>query len=135
MGNDDISKTLLKGDVGIGTNEPDAKLSVNGKIHTKEVKVDLEDWSDFVFEEDYALPTLKEVAQHISEKGHLKDIPSGEEVLEHGILLGEMNAKLLQKIEELTLYTLEQEQKIEQAAQKNRTLEARLAKLEALLLQ
>lgn len=95
------------GRVGIGTVTPDSKLAVNGVIHSKEVKVDLNGWSDFVFEKAYPLPTLKEVEQHIKEKGHLKDIPSAREVEEHGIFLGEMDAKLLQKIEELTLYIIE----------------------------
>lgn len=58
------------------------------------------------------LPTLEEVENHIKEKGHLKDIPSAKEVEKNGIYLGEMDSKLLQKIEELTLYTIEQEKKI-----------------------
>ena len=94
------------GNVGINTTTPDAKLAVNGVVHSKEVKVDLTGWSDFVFEEDYPLPTLEEVEQHIKEKGHLKDIPSAKEVKDRGILLGEMDAKLLRKIEELTLYMI-----------------------------
>ncbi|UGU18116.1 hypothetical protein LS482_09575 [Sinomicrobium kalidii] len=100
------------GNAGIGTTSPDAKLAVNGVIHSKEVKVDLNGWSDFVFKEDYNLPTLEEVEQHIKEKGHLKDIPNTKEVKENGIHLGEMDAKLLQKIEELMLYTIEQEKRI-----------------------
>src|SRR5690606_21701619 len=101
------------GNVGIGTISPDEKLSVNGNIHTKEVRVDLTGWSDFIFDNDYKLPTLEEVEKHIKEKGHLQNIPSAEEVEEKGILLGDMNAKLLQKIEELTLYTIDQEKKLE----------------------
>jgi hypothetical protein len=107
-------KMVIKsnGNVGIGITNPGSKLSVNGKIHTKEVKVDLIGWSDFVFQTNYNLPTLLEVENHIKEKGHLKDIPSAKEVANSGILLGEMNAKLLQKIEELTLYTIQQEKEI-----------------------
>jgi hypothetical protein len=69
-------------------------------------------WPDYVFDKRYNLPPLSEVEQHIKEKGHLKDIPSAEEVSQNGILLGEMNAKLLQKIEELTLYIIDQEARI-----------------------
>lgn len=101
------------GNVGIGTVSPDSKLAVNGTIHTKEVKVDLTGWSDFVFEKDYDLPTLSELERFILKNKHLPEIPSEVEVMANGILLGEMNAKLLQKIEELTLYLIEQDKKIE----------------------
>ncbi len=128
--------------VGIGTTTPDEKLAVNGKIHAKEVRVDLTGWSDFVFEKKYKLPTLEEVEQHIKEKGHLQNIPPATEAIENGILLGDMNAKLLQKIEELTLYAIDQEKKIEtqenQLKQQeviNHELEERLLKLEQTLLK
>ena len=99
------------GNVGIGSTNPQNKLDVNGTIHSKEVKVDMLGWSDFVFKKEYNLPTLQEVEKHIAENGHLENIPNEEEVLKNGINLGEMNAKLLQKIEELTLYVIEQEKK------------------------
>lgn len=100
--------------VGIGSiPEEGWKLSVNGKIRAKEVKVET-GWSDFVFEEDYILPTLSEVEAHINQKGHLKDIPSAKEVAEHGINIGEIQSRLLQKIEELTLYIIQQKKQLEQ---------------------
>ena len=73
--------------------------------------MDMNGWSDFVFKKEYNLPTLQEVEKHINEKGHLENIPSEEEVLKKGINLGEINSKLLQKIEELTLYLIQQEKK------------------------
>lgn len=108
------------GNVGIGTKSPDARLAVNGTIHSKEVKVDLNGWSDFVFKKEYNLPTLQEVEKHINEKGHLENIPNEEEVLKNGINLGEMNTKLLQKIEELTLYVIEQNKRIEKLEQEKK---------------
>jgi len=101
------------GNVGIGTINPKNKLDVNGTIHSQEVKVDMNGWSDFVFKKEYNLPTLEEVEKHIADKGHLENIPNEEEVLKNGINLGEMNAKLLQKIEEMTLYMIEMKKEIE----------------------
>ncbi|WP_264536595.1 hypothetical protein [Flavobacterium sp. N1736] len=118
------------GNVGIGTKSPDAKLAVNGTIHSKEVKVDMIGWSDFVFKKEYNLLTLDEVEKHINEKGHLENIPSEKEVLENGINLGEMNAKLLQKIEELTLYIIGQEKR-----NNNQSLEIEQSKKEIELLK
>lgn len=110
------------GSIGIGTmsfvdGNDTYKLSVDGKVRAHAIKV-YTDWADYVFEDDYDLPTLDEVEQHIKEKGHLKDIPSAEEVEENGIELGEMNKLLLQKIEELTLYTIELKKEIEELKSK-----------------
>ncbi|MNQ28454.1 hypothetical protein D3C85_417470 [compost metagenome] len=105
--------SIMQDRVGIGTNTPDSALAVNGTIHSKEVKVDVTGWPDYVFKKEYDLPTLEEVEKHINEKGYLKNIPSEEEALKNGISLGEMNAKLLQKIEELTLYIIEQKKDID----------------------
>jgi hypothetical protein len=97
------------GNVGIGTTVPDAKLAVNGTIHTKEVRVDLTGWSDYVFKKDYKLLTLDEVRDYIGQYGHLPDMPSEKEVLANGLNLGEINKVLTKKVEELTLYLIEQD--------------------------
>lgn len=102
------------GNVGIGTNTPDSKLAVNGTVHAKEVKVDLTGWPDYVFSKEYPLQPLNEVKQFINQNGHLPEIPSAEEVETAGLHLGQMNALLLKKIEELTLHIIRQQEEIEQ---------------------
>ncbi len=101
--------------VGIGTDTPDSKLTVNGTIHTKEVKVDLNGFPapDFVFDEDYNLSALEETEKYIEANKHLPEIPSANEMEANGINLKELNLKLLQKVEELTLYLIEQSKDIE----------------------
>ncbi|MGX1931317.1 hypothetical protein [Flagellimonas sp. 2504JD4-2] len=102
------------GKVGIGTENPDSKLTVKGNIHAEEIKVDLSvPGPDYVFKEDYDLKSLEEVQNYIKKHGHLPNIPSAQEMEANGIELGEMNMRLLEKIEELVLYTLEQEKRIE----------------------
>ncbi|WP_430906535.1 hypothetical protein [Maribacter sp. 2-571] len=122
--------TYQQGNVGIGTADPGAdwKLAVNGKIRAKEIKVET-DWADYVFEKDYPLPTLAEVEAHIAQKGHLINIPSAAEVEANGVELGEMNKLLLEKIEELTLYLLELNKKIETKDSKVEQLELQLKAL------
>ena len=106
------------GNVSIGSTDFGShKLAVEGSIGAREIKVEASGWSDFVFYDNYELPTLVEVENHIKEKGHLNDIPSEAEVIENGINLGEMNAKLLQKVEELTLYLIEQNKQLMKANQ------------------
>ncbi|NAS32831.1 hypothetical protein GTQ40_17770 [Flavobacteriaceae bacterium R38] len=118
------------GNVGIGTDNPGTwKLAVNGKIRAKEIKVET-DWADYVFLKDYKLPSLQEVEKHIKEKGHLINIPSAKEVENNGVELGEINKLLLEKIEELTLYTIQQERKLIKQEERNKKLEARLIALE-----
>ncbi|MNR54620.1 hypothetical protein D3C85_1748410 [compost metagenome] len=79
------------------------------------------------------MPTLEEVEKQINEKGHLENIPSEKEVVENGLNLGEMNAKLLQKIEELTLYNIQQSKEIQVLKKENKSVSERLAKIEQLL--
>ncbi|MEQ8580620.1 MAG: hypothetical protein RIC30_21735 [Marinoscillum sp.] len=100
---------LDNGGVGIGTETVPTNyhLAVAGKAIMEEVKVEASPWPDYVFNEDYNLPSLQETSEFIKVNKHLPGIPSAAEVAENGILLGEMNAKLLEKIEELTLYQIE----------------------------
>ncbi len=89
------------------------KLSVNGAIRAKEVVIETT-WSDFVFHKNYKLPTLDEVENYIHEHGHLPEIPSAEEVEKNGGNLGELLKLQMQKIEELTLYLIDQNKKMQQ---------------------
>jgi hypothetical protein len=126
-----------EGCLGIGTINPLATLHVNGSvvigddldtptgyllyvdegILTEKIKVAVHgtnNWMDHVFEDDYDLPSLPEVEKFIEDNGHLPGIPSADEVVEEGVDLLEMNAKLLQKVEELTLYIIEQQKQIDE---------------------
>ncbi len=102
----------------------DYRLVVGGKVLAEEVRIKLiKDWADYVFQPDYRLATLPEVATYIRDHQHLPDMPSAAEVSVTGVSLGEMQAKLLRKIEELTLHAIEQHQTIA-------ALHARLQQLE-----
>ena len=107
--------------IGGGT-QGSRHLSVNGSICAKEIKVET-DWADYVFDSDYKLRSLSEVKQHIAENKHLPGIPTEAEVTETGMNLGEMQVKLLQKIEELTLYVIRQQEMIEKLNGKIEKLE------------
>ncbi|MBB5647112.1 hypothetical protein [Pedobacter cryoconitis] len=109
----DAKLTILSnGNVGVSVTNPQNMLDVNGVIHSREVKVDLNGWSDYVFKPSYRLPTLKEVQTYIEKNQHLPDMPSEQEVLENGLNLGEMSKLQMKKIEELTLYLIEQNRQI-----------------------
>lgn len=99
--------------VGIGVDNPTYKLTVNGAIGARSVKVSQEAWADYVFHPDYNLPKLPVVEQFIKENKHLPGIPSEKEVLEKGIDLGEINKLYLQKIEELTLYVIDLQKQVD----------------------
>jgi len=100
------------GNVGIGTtNAGSYKLAVNGTIRAKEIIVE-SDWSDFVFEDDYRLMPLEKLEKHIKEEKSLPGIPKEKEVVKNGVNLGEMQAKLLEKVEELTLYVINQDKEL-----------------------
>jgi len=124
------SAAYFDGNVGIGTPIPgDYKLAVKGKIRAEEIKVET-GWSDFVFSPTYNLKSLTEVEQYIKTNKHLPDIPSAAEVEENGINLGEMDSKLLQKIEELTLYLIEMDKENENQAKLIERLNEKIEKLE-----
>jgi hypothetical protein len=113
-------KAIQNGNVGIGTTNPTSKLTVAGNINSREVKVSVDAGADFVFEKDYTLPSLQEVEKFVTENKHLPEIASAKEMQKEGINLSEMNIKLLQKIEELTLYVIEQNKRIELLEKKNK---------------
>jgi hypothetical protein len=129
---------LSNGKVGIGTMNPcgnpfaplNCKLSVAGAIQAKDVVVNT-NWSDDVFESSYRLLPLTEVATYIQAHHHLPDIPSGTEVKEKGVNLGEMQSKLLAKVEELTLHMIQADERNKRLEQQNRELQERIARLEA----
>nr|WP_321485473.1 LamG-like jellyroll fold domain-containing protein [uncultured Draconibacterium sp.] len=101
------------GNVGIGTSSPDEKLTVNGTIHSEEVIVDLSiPAPDYVFDKEYGVMTISELKTFLEENSHLPEFPSASEMEENGINLSEINMSLLKRIEELTLYILDQEKRI-----------------------
>lgn len=100
------------GDVGIGTENPQTKLDVRGAISATEVKVQILTGADHVFNQDYNLKPLSEVETFVKENKHLPEIPSEKQMQEEGLSLNEFQIKLLQKIEELTLYTINQEKRL-----------------------
>jgi hypothetical protein len=109
------TKLHIGGNVMIGSGNPASgyMLSVNGKVISEEVRVELDgDWPDYVFDKTYNLSSLQELEKFIRTKKHLPNIPAASQVVKEGFDLGDMNRRLLEKIEELTLYIIEQEKKL-----------------------
>ena len=127
--------TTLEGNVSVGTNSNFTcsyngdvtantltvgngfACDANGYVKAKEIKVTLTDWPDFVFEDGFKRLSIPETEQYIKANGHLPDMPSAQEVEENGVSLGEINAKLLQKIEELTLHIIDLQKQIDELKQ------------------
>jgi hypothetical protein len=119
------------GNVGIGTTNPTNKLSVAGTVQAYEVYVN-SGWSDYVFAPDYRLRDLADVSAYIRQNHHLPEIPSAAEVQEKGVGIGDMQAKLLAKVEELTLHMIQEHERNDRLAQENQQLQARIARIETL---
>ena len=127
---------LNDGRVGIGSINPDSELTVKGKIHAEEVKVDLNVPADYVFQKyytgtsslkpEYTVPTLEEVEKFTRKNNHLPNIPSAKQIQEEGLHLAEVTNLLLQKIEELTLYSIEQNKQLKQQAEEIEMLKKRM---------
>jgi len=101
------------GNVGIGTLNPDQLLTVNGTIHAKQVNIDLNvPAPDYVFDRTYKLRTLTAVNHYILMNKHLPEIPSAATMAKDGVNVSELNMKLLQKVEELTLYLIEKDEQV-----------------------
>lgn len=120
---------VIGGKLGIGMDSPTTKLSVNGTAKAEEIIVTENIGADFVFEETYALPELRDVEAHIRQFKHLPGIPSAEEMKIDGVKVGELQIKLLQKIEELTLYVIELEKRDRERLRRIEELETKLEKL------
>lgn len=130
-----IQGALTTSSLGVGTTDTRGyTLAVAGSMIAESVKVELQSaWPDYVFAEDHKLLPLNSVESFIHENSHLPEIPSAVEVKENGIDLGEMNAKLLKKVEELTLYLIQQGKDIEALQSENKNLAKRVEQLDQLI--
>lgn len=99
--------------VGIGTTTPNEKLSVNGNIRSKEVIVEIVNWPDYVFADNYQLPSLQQLENYISEHNHLPNMPAAKEIEKDGLRVADVQKKMMEKVEELTLYIIELKKEID----------------------
>ncbi|MBB6269845.1 putative coiled-coil protein SlyX [Pedobacter cryoconitis] len=126
--NSNLMSITETGNVGIGVANPTQRLAVNGNILAKEITVSStsSDWPDYVFDPEYSLTSLPQIERFIQLNRHLPGVPSASTVEKEGINIGSHQATLLKKIEELTLYIIEQNKKTEKQEKKLAELEARL---------
>ena len=131
------SKTVLSlmgnGNVGLGVEYPNEKLSVKGDIRAKEVKVETTGWPDYVFKPSYKLPSLQETQAFIKQNGHLPGMPSAADIETKGQNLGEINSKLLKTVEELTLHLIEKDNLIKAQGAQLISQDKRLFRIERIL--
>ena len=130
---DNYLTVTYDGKVGIGTASPSEKLSVDGTIRAKEIKVEAGPWPDYVFENGYKLPSVDEIRSYISEHGHLEGVPSASNVAKEGISIGEMNVILLKKIEELTLLLIKKDDELQVQKQAITELGTEMEKVKKIL--
>ncbi|PJJ83341.1 hypothetical protein [Mucilaginibacter auburnensis] len=126
-----VGFNLIQGNLGVGIADTKGyKFAVNGTAIATSMTVKLSaNWPDYVFKSGYKLPTLNEVKRYIDKNHHLPDMPSADEVQNNGLDLGEMNRQLLKKVEELTLYLLDQNKKLDEHQKRMAELEKEIQTL------
>lgn len=128
----DNNFVTINGKLGVGTKEfGDAKLVVDGTIMAKDIIVTVDDFPDYVFEENYPLLSLAEIESFVKSHHHLPGIKPGAEIIAEGLPLGELSVLLLEKIEELTLHVIEMDKKAEGITQKSMEMQKSIDHLQA----